>query len=87
MANTYSHLYKIPATGLRFFTVYGPMGRSDMANKLFEIINMQSLGLGDTEEIANTIVFLASDLASHTTGQLLVLDGGYCHIDRSINIK
>jgi UDP-glucuronate 4-epimerase len=31
MAHTYSHLFKIPATGLRFFTVYGPMGRPDMA--------------------------------------------------------
>lgn len=31
MAYTYSHLYGIPATGLRFFTVYGPMGRPDMA--------------------------------------------------------
>lgn len=31
MAFTYSHLYKIPATGLRFFTVYGPFGRPDMA--------------------------------------------------------
>lgn len=31
MAYTYSHLYKIPATGLRFFTVYGPWGRPDMA--------------------------------------------------------
>ncbi|MEI6100784.1 MAG: NAD-dependent epimerase/dehydratase family protein, partial [Eubacteriales bacterium] len=31
MAHTYSHLYHIPATGLRFFTVYGPMGRPDMA--------------------------------------------------------
>ncbi|MDV7767693.1 GDP-mannose 4,6-dehydratase [Peribacillus sp. CSMR9] len=31
MAHTYSHLYNIPATGLRFFTVYGPMGRPDMA--------------------------------------------------------
>ena len=31
MAYTYSHLYDIPATGLRFFTVYGPMGRPDMA--------------------------------------------------------
>lgn len=31
MAYTYSHLYKIPSTGLRFFTVYGPMGRPDMA--------------------------------------------------------
>lgn len=31
MAYTYSHLYKIPTSGLRFFTVYGPMGRPDMA--------------------------------------------------------
>jgi len=31
MAYTYSHLYHIPVTGLRFFTVYGPMGRPDMA--------------------------------------------------------
>jgi UDP-glucuronate 4-epimerase len=31
MAHAYSHLYQIPATGLRFFTVYGPMGRPDMA--------------------------------------------------------
>lgn len=31
MAHTYSHLYGLPATGLRFFTVYGPMGRPDMA--------------------------------------------------------
>ncbi|WP_462392359.1 SDR family NAD(P)-dependent oxidoreductase [Clostridium cadaveris] len=31
MAHTYSHLYRIPSTGLRFFTVYGPMGRPDMA--------------------------------------------------------
>lgn len=35
MAYTYSHLYGIPATGLRFFTVYGPWGRPDMAYFLF----------------------------------------------------
>ncbi|CAE09198.1 NAD-dependent epimerase [Wolinella succinogenes] len=35
MAHTYSHLYKIPTTGLRFFTVYGPWGRPDMALFLF----------------------------------------------------
>ena len=35
MAHTYSSLYKIPATGLRFFTVYGPWGRPDMAYFLF----------------------------------------------------
>ena len=35
MAHTYSHLYDIPTTGLRFFTVYGPWGRPDMALFLF----------------------------------------------------
>lgn len=38
MAHTYSHLYGIPATGLRFFTVYGPMGRPDMA--YFKFVDM-----------------------------------------------
>jgi UDP-glucuronate 4-epimerase len=35
MAHTYSSLYKLPCTGLRFFTVYGPLGRPDMAPILF----------------------------------------------------
>jgi UDP-glucuronate 4-epimerase len=35
MAHAYSHLYRIPATGLRFFTVYGPWGRPDMAIFIF----------------------------------------------------
>jgi UDP-glucuronate 4-epimerase len=35
MAHTYSHLYRLPATGLRFFTAYGPWGRPDMAMFIF----------------------------------------------------
>jgi UDP-glucuronate 4-epimerase len=35
MTQSYSHMYKIPATGLRFFTVYGPWGRPDMAPYIF----------------------------------------------------
>lgn len=35
MAHTYSHLFKVPATALRFFTVYGPWGRPDMATFIF----------------------------------------------------
>lgn len=35
MAHTYSHLYRLPTTGLRFFTVYGPWGRPDMSPSLF----------------------------------------------------
>jgi UDP-glucuronate 4-epimerase len=35
MSETYAHLYRLPLTGLRFFTVYGPWGRPDMALQLF----------------------------------------------------
>ena len=37
------------------------------------------------EEIANTVVFLLSERSSHTTGQLIFVDGGYTHLDRAIN--
>ena len=52
MAHAYSKLYKIPATGLRFFTVYGPMGRPDMAyfgftNKLVKGEKIQIFNYGD----------------------------------------
>ena len=45
MAHTYSHLYGIPTTGLRFFTVYGPMGRPDMAYFSFtkKILNGETI--------------------------------------------
>ena len=42
MAHTYSHLYGLPTTGLRFFTVYGPWGRPDMA--LFKFTNAMRKG-------------------------------------------
>ncbi|PIQ04297.1 MAG: protein CapI, partial [Piscirickettsiaceae bacterium CG18_big_fil_WC_8_21_14_2_50_44_103] len=45
MAHTYSHLYGIPTTGLRFFTVYGPFGRPDMAYFSFtkKILNGETI--------------------------------------------
>ncbi|KOO46792.1 NAD-dependent epimerase [Priestia koreensis] len=45
LAHTYSHLYQIPTTGMRFFTVYGPWGRPDMALFLFtkSILNEQEI--------------------------------------------
>ncbi|MFA1820074.1 NAD-dependent epimerase/dehydratase family protein [Virgibacillus oceani] len=54
MAHTYSHLYNIPASGLRFFTVYGPMGRPDMAyfgfaNKYFAGEPIKIFNNGDFE--------------------------------------
>ena len=49
MAHTYSHIFKLPSTGLRFFTVYGPWGRPDMALFLFT----KSILEGKTIEIFN----------------------------------
>ena len=47
MAHAYSHLYNLPTTGLRFFTVYGPYGRPDMALQKFAkaIVNGQSIDI------------------------------------------
>ncbi len=49
MAHTYSHLYNIPTTGLRFFTVYGPYGRPDMAYFSFT----QKILKGETIDVYN----------------------------------
>lgn len=49
MAHTYSHLYGVPTTGLRFFTVYGPWGRPDMA--LFKFTN--AIVKGETIDVYN----------------------------------
>lgn len=49
MAHTYSHLYDLPTTGLRFFTVYGPWGRPDMAIYLFT----NAIFAGETIKVFN----------------------------------
>ena len=49
MAHSYSHLYDLPTTGLRFFTVYGPWGRPDMAPYIFT----KKILAGDTIDINN----------------------------------
>jgi L-fucose dehydrogenase len=56
------------------------------AEKLEEIKNKIPLGkrMTTVEEIANMAVFLLSPLSSHTTGQLIYVDGGYVHLDRSL---
>jgi L-fucose dehydrogenase len=59
----------------------------DPEKKLKSIEGMIPLGkrMTTAEEIANTALFLLSDRSSHTTGQLVYVDGGYVHLDRSLN--
>lgn len=59
---------------------------SNPDEKLAEITAKIPLGnrMTTTEEIANTVAFLLSEKSSHTTGQLIHVDGGYVHLDRAL---
>ncbi len=60
MAHAYSHLFKIPVTGLRFFTVYGPWGRPDMALFLFTeaIANNKPIKVFNNGEMARDFTYI-----------------------------
>ena len=61
-------------------------GFEDPQEKLTKIVEKIPLGKRMTtpEEIANTCIFLLSDVSSHTTGQWVFVDGGYTHLDRAL---
>jgi UDP-glucuronate 4-epimerase len=71
VARTYSHLYGLPATGLRFFTVYGPWGRPDMAAYLFTraILAGQPIRVFNEGSMARDFTYIddivAGTLAAH----------------------
>jgi len=60
MAYTYGHLYNIPSTGLRFFTVYGPWGRPDMAPFIFtdSIINEKPITVFNSGNMKRDFTFI-----------------------------
>jgi len=60
MAHTYSHLYNIKTTGLRFFTVYGPWGRPDMAPMLFTdaIINNRPIKVFNNGDMSRDFTYI-----------------------------
>ena len=69
MAHAYSKLYKIPATGLRFFTVYGPMGRPDMAylgftNKLVKGEKIQIFNFGDMKRDFTYVDYIVTGIVN-----------------------
>ncbi|MCD9467689.1 NAD-dependent epimerase [Photobacterium iliopiscarium] len=60
MAHTYSHLYKLPTTGLRFFTVYGPWGRPDMALFKFtkKIMNDEEIDIYNNGDMQRDFTYI-----------------------------
>ena len=60
LAHSYSSLYKIPSTGLRFFTVYGPYGRPDMAPMIFakSILNEEPINLFNKGDMVRDFTFI-----------------------------
>ena len=60
MAHTYAHLYGIQTTGLRFFTVYGPWGRPDMAPMLFSdaILNDRAIKVFNNGEMSRDFTYI-----------------------------
>ena len=68
MAHTYSHLYGFKTTGLRFFTVYGPWGRPDMAYYLFvdAIMNNQPIKIFNNGEMERDFTYI-EDIVSGLT--------------------
>ena len=59
LAHSYSHLFKIPSTGLRFFTVYGPFGRPDMAPMIFadSILNRKPINVFNSGDMKKRFYF------------------------------
>ena len=72
MAHTYSHLYRLPTTGLRFFTVYGPWGRPDMAYFSFTkaILDGQTINVFNHGQMSRDFTYI-DDI---TAGVVRVLD-------------
>ena len=60
IAHTYSHLYGLPTTGLRFFTVYGPWGRPDMALFLFtkQIIKKEPIKVFNNGNMSRSFTYI-----------------------------
>lgn len=71
LTHSYSHLYKIPTTGLRFFTVYGPWGRPDMATFLFTkaIIEGKPIDVFNNGDMERDFTYI-DDIANGTIAAL-----------------
>jgi UDP-glucuronate 4-epimerase len=77
MSHSYSHLYQMPTTGLRFFTVYGPWGRPDMAAYLFcnAIVAGQPISIFNDGDMRRDFTYI-DDIVSGVIGVLENPPGG-----------
>jgi len=94
MAHAYSHLYRIPTTGLRFFTVYGPWGRPDMAMFIFAkaILNGTPIKLFNHGNMRRDFTYIddvtrvVSRLANHVPADHVPGDDGLVAPARVYNV-
>ena len=79
MSHSYSHLYNIPMTGIRFFTVYGPWGRPDMAVYMFvkKILENEKINVFNNGDLQRDFTYI-----DDVTEGLLKISH---HIQRKIN--
>ena len=73
MAHSYSHLYGVPTTGLRFFTVYGPWGRPDMAPMIFTnaILRNKEIDVFNSGQMSRDFTYIDD-----------IVDGVLCVVDK-----
>jgi len=96
MAHTYSHLFNLPTTGLRFFTVYGPWGRPDMAMFLFTdaILNDRPIKVFNNGQLERDFTYIddivegvVKIIESDTTDQLVDIPYKLYNIGNNQSVK
>ena len=86
LAHSYSYLYDLPVTGLRFFTVYGPWGRPDMALFIFtkSIINRETININNHGDMARDFTYIDDIVEGISRIQELIPEPNNLWIDNSI---
>ena len=87
MAHSYSHLFKLPSTGIRLFTVYGPWGRPDMAPMIFtkSILSAKPIKIFNNGNMYRDFTYI--DDVSEIILKLLYLPPKYLNDNENLNSK
>ena len=85
MAHSYSHLFKLPSTGIRLFTVYGPWGRPDMAPMIFtkSIISAKPIKIFNNGDMYRDFTYV--DDVCHAILKLLFIPPKYLNDNKNLN--